>query len=85
LKLEVKPRIDDNRVAAAPAAKPTELPVSQRPISLAPRAAERLLQLERLLRDAPAVGPVPPTAQTGRTAAARPTDTAIQPPPARGN
>ena len=86
LKIEAKPpRLDDNRVAAAPATKPTELPVSQRPISLAPRAAERLLQLERLLRDAPTVGPVPPTAQTGRTAAAKPTDTAVQPPPASGN
>jgi penicillin-binding protein 1A len=85
LKLEPKPlRAEDNRVAAAATPKP-EFPVAQRPITLAPRAAERLLRLERLLRDAPPVAPVPATAQTGRSVAATPNDTAVQPTLPRGN
>jgi penicillin-binding protein 1A len=45
-------------------------PVAKRPITLSPRAAERLLRLDKLLRDSAPVAPTPTAGQPGRTAAA---------------
>ena len=56
------PRVDEPKVASAE----SEFPTAKRPITLSPRAAERLLRIEKLLRDATPA----PAAAPGRTAAA---------------
>ena len=56
------PRVDEPKVASAE----SEFPTAKRPITLSPRAAERLLRIEKLLRDAAPA----PAAAPGRTAAA---------------
>ena len=55
------PRVDEPKVASAE----SEFPTAKRPITLSPRAAVRLLRIEKLLRDAA------PAAAPGRTAAAQ--------------
>ncbi|MDO8533918.1 MAG: PBP1A family penicillin-binding protein, partial [Xanthobacteraceae bacterium] len=62
------PRPETQRVASSP-----ESPVGQRPATLSQRTAERLLRLERLLREAPP--PAPIAAQPGRAALASPAET----------
>ncbi len=60
------PRLEEPRVATTP-----EFPVARRPITLSPRTAERLLRIEKLLRDA-APAATAPIMPPGRTAATQP-------------
>ncbi len=62
------PRVDEPKVASAE----SEFPIAKRPITLSPRAAERLLRIEKLLRDATPATVAPTAAQPGRTAATAP-------------
>jgi penicillin-binding protein 1A len=62
------PRVDEPKVASAE----SEFPTAKRPITLSPRAAERLLRIEKLLRDATPATVAPTAAAPGRTAAALP-------------
>ena len=59
------PRVEEPKVAATD----SEFPTAKRPITLSPRAAERLLRIEKLLRDAAPAVPLPTAAAPGRTAA----------------
>jgi hypothetical protein len=60
------PRVDEPKVASAE----SEFPTAKRPITLSPRAAERLLRMERMLRETVPVTPAPTAAAPGRSAAA---------------
>ena len=56
----------------------SEFPTAKRPITLSPRAAERLLRIEKLLRDATPATVAPTAAQPGRTAATPPPTATIR-------
>ena len=62
------PRVEVPKVASTE----SEFPTARRPITLSPRAAERLLRIEKMLRDAVPAVPLPTAGQPGRTAAAQP-------------
>jgi penicillin-binding protein 1A len=76
--------IPTSRPEAQRVASSSESPVGQRPATLSQRTAERLLRLERLLREAPP--PAPIAAQPGRAALAAPAETKAHiVTPVRGN